>query len=478
MSTTKGQPQKKPSASKKPSKRAAKNAVTAAKARVPQVTEHMKEIEEVLLSYASPMDYPVQRVASGTTSHKTAIAKCFYRQTAGFGIFSDMNHTNGPPTGTAAFAFRDPCRSLVTPVPINLGEIYRYTSPTTNQTASTASTSPWYPYLLPDSTSKKVHGEALYPGLADGSRRQYWWMSKNSVLTFYNNTALAISFGVYEWRRGVEIRVGASNANAGSSGVFNPTTDGYFGIDIGAAGTTTGPTQIEITGQGGFVGDYIWGHFGLPFNLHNLPSVDAVRINAVSLMYTNEAAPINKQGKIAGCQLPRGRHWQDFINYDSVSNLSDSASLTAENGMYGFLKPTQPEDFNFKDFDSLTTLGVSTMYYRLSPDSDFLVLAASITTVAGQDGYFTPVWALEFRTVDQWRETRRSNLGPDDTALALGMLARMPQWHENPFHLSDITDWLKDRASDLYNYVKSNLPGVVNTATTVAKIGGALIPLL
>jgi hypothetical protein len=277
----------------------------------------------------------------------------------------------------------------------------------------------------------------------------------------------------------VATQVNQSTIAVGATGTVGGVIDAYYGLDI--IGSSSGAITVEYT-QVGVTSTVEWAHFPTPFFAQNIASIDSFKIYSASIMYTNDASPLNRQGKIAGMQVPRGRSWTDFTTYSAIAQQSEASSMSAENGMYGYLKPTQPEDFNFKDRDTVSVTsgvtGVRDVWFALRTDSDFLAVSINVTTPEGQDGFWTPAWQMEFRTVDQMREVGTAQNTEEEIDVAIRLLAACPQWYENPFHISSIMNWIGDKMNDAYEVARKILPGIVKGATTVAQIGAAVIPLL
>lgn len=467
-----------PARSKNPSKRAGKQAVAMIKSNAAtHNVEILGQIEKLLLAFAGPKDFPAVRLSNGWSSFDTALASLYYRRAAEFARLT----TPGIVADTTAFVFRDAARAFVCPTATG-AFIYRATVPSI---LLTANPTPMRTGGLVGIGANLPHGPYLYPGVLEGSAREYYWLGSATDptrgITITNNMAIG-SVTAYLWMydQGVATQVANGVAAAGGgTTVLIGTADAYYGVDL--VGAASGSVTIEVKQTGAPV-TIEWAHRALPFLEQNITSMDSFKIYAASLMYTNDASPLNRQGKIAGLQVPRGRSWTDFTTYTTLAQQSEAKSMSAENGIYGFLKPTQPEDFNFKDRDTVGTLagvtGVRDIWYALRTDSDFLAVSANITTAAGQDGYWTPAWQFEYRTVDQWRHVDAADNTDDEVDAAIKLLAAVPQWYENPFHISDIMNWIGDKMNDAYDVAKRVLPGIVKAATTVASIGGAVIPLL
>lgn len=472
--------QKQPSASRSAAKRVAKNLVRGelekAEIAMDDFTRmRIEQAESIVLSMTAPKEYPPVRTSTVFTAGPTAVAKLYQVQNASFADYV----TTGSPNNSAAFVFRDPYRAFITLVQVNAGFTYSYS--TTTFSVSNAVSKVQIPGLSwVGGSGAQPHGPILYPGQVDDDTRQYFYAGYNKTFTLANNIGTALSVYTYRYWQGIITPGPTFNVANGTSATYTTTLqNGYYGFDVYGAAVATGTFSFSLSAP--VVASpaiYEWGHFALPDLTSVADSVDAIKIYGAALMYTNTAAPINRQGKIAGCQIPQGREWFDYVDYSIVSTLESACVKSAENGIYGFLKPMQAGDYDFRDRNKLNSAGIQDSWFKLNPDSDFLAIALNVNTTAGQDGQYLASFAIEFETQKQWFEKEVPSINARATEFAVGMVGKMPQWHENPLHLSDITNWLKDTASSVYNYVKETLPDIVSGATKVATIAGAVLPLL
>ncbi len=443
--------------------------------------KQLKDAEAIVKAMALPLETIPVRIPNSFTAYPTAIAKPYYRKVPAYG----GTGTASDPSRTACFLFRDPYRGV-----IMLNSSSDGVNGATYQATNTYATGTGYEPVnfgpLSWISGPQLHGPTMYPGYLDGGNRTYYYagtLAASFQLT--NSGATPIVVNVWTWRgdrdpnlvlasSGVAVAAGATVT---LSGAFSAGC--YIGFDFSSTSSAVQSYTLKMS-YPNTPASVDYGHFSLPYMDNNTASADAVKVYAASMMYTNTASPLNRQGKIVGVQIPRGRYWANFTRYSTLSQMDSAVSLDSVNGIYGFLKPTQPEDFNFLDESEVAfqSSSRSLCAFKLIPPSDFLVVAFETTVSGGADGYFTTAWGLEYRTVDSWRDTRVSEMSTEEANLAIKLVARMPQWHENPFHFSDIINWLSDKASDAYEFIKAHLPGVVSGLNTAAAIGSAVIPLL
>lgn len=442
-----------------------------------QKVQDMKKLDKCLASLAAPSVAPTVRMNNGFSSYKSATTKLFHRKDATFYAPTGTMDTDAP-----AFVFRDQCRAFV--YRTSYSDLWRYKT-----SFAVSFDFDFSPVLVPaldfDNTvvttqRNAVHGELMFPGVESRGRRSYFWMENDNQMRIVNNTTGEIEVSIFIWNRGfASVAGGTVQIAPTTTYTFQPISNAYYGFDAKSVSTAIAVGQLDISVESRNSTGKVWAHLPLPFAEKNLASVDSAKIYGVSIMYTNRAAPIYRQGDIASVQIPNGRFWTDYLDYRSIASLNDADSRSVENGVYGFLKPTMPNDLNFKDQDRFDiSMSDVDSFFLLNPDSDFLAVCAHIKVADGQDGYWTAGYALEYRTTDQWREQKAPDVNVEVTNAAIQLLSRLPQWHDNPLHLSDIGNWIKDRANDAYGFIKDILPGVVSVGTTAAKIAGAIIPLL
>lgn len=437
------------------------------------------QITGIIKSIAAPKDFDVPRLGSVYASYPTGVAKLFQRQP---GFFIDLASAGSFDT-CPAYVFRQPYCSFITPIKTNDG--YSYSSPPTVVSATSQPKSiqfPFVQYAANPALPVKLHGDALFPGRIPNSDDNYFWCSPQCQIGVLNNLPLAgASINVTRWYNDFKEIVFSGPLPNGGSAAYTVSQPGYYNCSIFIS---TGFANYNVTlslSQAAQVSPLVgaFGHFAMPSIFANSNNVNAVKTIGVGLCYTNDASPLNKQGKIVGIQLAAGSLWSNYTNYESLASLNDSESMPAENGIYGFLKPTQPRDLDFMAFETVQNNPIGTdAYFNIVPTSDFLAVVANITVTAGQDGYWTPQYAIEYRTESQFVEVRSPVIAPSVVDTAMMWISKLPQWHENPFHISDIFDWIGDRISDVYNGVKNTLPKIIDTAATVVKYGAPIAAAL
>jgi len=455
---------KPPNMSANPQRRVAKNTVAVARMTNGQIA---KQIEKIIVSVSAPREFPGVRLGTTFGSYQTAVANPFRVVVNGWR--STDNTSNG-------FIFRDPYRFFIGTAPQNSqGSYYSSLANNPMSVANTALPVAWGPAVATGG-SNFVHGQALFPGRYGKQQRSFFWVQAGQSIILTNPTAAALSWIPYFVLPSGEQQVSAAVAAApGVAVTYNPPFDAYWGFDVAATTNTNynGSMSISIPPGNNWIA-----HRSIPFLNQNLPSADAIKLYGLSMMWTNEASPLNRQGKLTAVQIPQGRDWRDFTTYSSISSVKDAYVHDAVNGYYGFLKPTQPHDIDFLENNIIENGVVLAAWWDMSVPSDFLAMAVTVTDLNGQDGYFTYSAAFEYRTSDQWREVDAPKITADTVLKAMTLISRLPQHHENPFHLSDIFDWVKNAVGEVWGGIKSALPVVADVAGKTAMIATAIAPFL
>lgn len=424
----------------------------------------------LLSSFTLPRETESVRLSTNYGGDKTAIAKLFRKSNID-GVTMVGGVGDLPRTNVAAFAFRDPLRSFIQSVGVSATDTYTYFN---NFSFTAANAKIVYPNfegpLNLDTTASNIspHGPALYPGRLGISDPYRGFLCSPGDAMFISITGRAGAGGVYQlalcklvgaqWVEVQSPNVEISQGSGGSAVLGIPEV-GYYAWNIFCNSSGLG-TSLTVVGGMSVVhaasaANYmVWGQLALPRIGENVEAVRAYRISSVSLMMTNTASPLNRQGQITGLQLPKRTSWIDNIDYEELASSNKAFTLNVVNGLYGFLKPTSSTDFEMDSFQYSTDGDDFEYVFDILPKSDYLTIQASIETDAGRQGIFTPCHHIEFETLSQWFSTDTARGLPTDLDFALRAMSNMAQWHENDFHLSDIWEGIKSAASSVWGGIK------------------------
>lgn len=469
----------------KPGRAAIKQAIAQGQA---QTDEHMAA---AICSLALPDGSEPVRYSSRYASAPTACAAPFKRVT--YKAIPDDTITQILPSSSLFGAvFRDPFRAAITydPNANNDGDttpsyraIFAGTSGTgisTNLPSSAGSGG--YPLpvecLVAQSTIQP-HGPALFTGyLQSHPSERFIWCDTDCGLTVHLNNALiasaAIRVVINKYSKGVYLpEFGAANINTGEQATtYAVTTSGYYSVVLRWQGSVipagyTADLLLQLGEKGTMC------HHTLPNLFDNLASVQGVRMNGLSIMYTNTSSDLNNSGRVAGLQAPQSADWMTYAfgGFDSVSSALGATTMDVKKGMYGFLKPTQPDDYNIKgsfDYDLVQRVPVGCTF-KLECDSDYLVVYPEINIAGGRDGYWSLAYTIEYLTTDVFREIEHAECPVASYESAIQALVSIPQWHENKTHFKDIVKKIKDFASKVATQFQRYAP-IVSGVVSAAKL--------
>jgi hypothetical protein len=469
---------------------AARNHVEVPKVRRPRdmLQEHEKELadEYVMAMVAPDPTTPPVRWGGSFAKNLTALAAPLTRYEA------DWNTTDTEAKQLTGFAFREPLRHTVIPNRNANGLTYSYrawglsvSDPGGVRTINTlpaqgfnltfeATDEPvpgqefeLNPVFWRATSSFRPHGDVLFSGTPNGNaeERRFVYLELGTVVSTqmtFAATSTASFMLVADLLVGdtIELNVGATPpinaANITTPQTITIPRSGYYafrtvwraGILDPIAGVLTCAQNLTFSHNGP-----VFAHRPIPGLDRNFASASAIRILGHSLMYTNKASPLYRQGQIAGLQLNLGTSWLDYTTFDAVSKPSTNFGvagstnqvtvLPAENGMYISSRPTQPEDLDMLDYFQVAGIELQDSYYPIIPKSGYLVVSVEVATREGRDGYWSVCTSLEYETLDPWRVVAKSTTPQYIVDAALDMVAEVPQVCENPSHMYKIYNTLK-----------------------------------
>jgi len=338
------------------------------------------------------------------------------------------------------------------------------------------------------------HGPFLYAGSVGTSNpSRFLWHDASSasslVYAITSNSpgggaADTITFALDQWSPDGGVTSGPMvtvPANVAVNTTITLTQSGYYALK--AKTTIGGIVSVNNFAASFQAAGSVISHRALPGFEANVGAMESCRVNAVALMYTNTAAPNYRQGKVTGYQLPPGLDWQKVVagiasKTNFLADLSESEELEALNGMYAYLRPTGLEDFNLVHDFEVTNGMITDSFYDLTKQSACLCICPVITngnSAAGRDGYFSFFYGIEFKTSDTWRPLACPMESVDLYRRALEHLKGVQQFSENPLHLRDIWEGIKNGARSIVRGVQEYGPTVISAARAVAPLMGAML---
>jgi len=418
--------------------------------------------------------------------------------TAACRIFDRFNIINGtqalatdiPNADTIGFAFRDPLRASVNSYGLLATDVAQYKVPfEVELTTSPASVYPTYTdqMIVQPASNIQPHGLSLFFGrlnLADPSRGIL--CTRNSTLTVQVTNSgglppLAVvncDIMLLDGATWVAAETIPYDPLVGLFTNFVVPATGYYCVRFAViAAPTAGVAQqfvgyVTSTTLGATV-NTMWAQKALSGIDDVITTIQSARISGFSLMLTNTASPLNRQGQVVGLQVPKGTDFLNYIDFDTVAKLNKSETLNVVNGMYGFAKPTETEDLDMMVFqyEPTNVPGAIDYVFPIIPMADYLLIHSQVVDPNGRQGYWTTAHLIEYTTTTQFAELRTAVISTTALEHAFSLLSRLPQWHENDLHISDIWNWIKDTASDIWGGVRD----VANVAAPLLPIAAAFL---
>jgi len=430
--------------------------------------DQLEEFELVAVAFINPKAAPSIRWSSQYNSDKTGCTNPWIIVPVGWNNSATPNTTTiVPNTDTVACVFRCAERAIIFTDANTAGSSMNYGLYGCEIDSSEnlpVPASSWIvlidagqvsllhaPYAL-SQLSYSPHGPMLFAGSPGSDQRFLWVDFSSQVIIAYSTTSSQVPhFPISYWMDGEEELV--YNIVQGSTGLLQTATlktanvdpAGYYSFSV--TSTTGGAFVINAMTISNVSGGPVTCHRPLPYYDVECKNVEAIRLYAASLKYTNQAGPLNRQGKVAQWQVPQGTPWGTLITpsgaFSAISGSQGSETISVEHGAYQYLKITQPSDMDMKTWVTTRNGVVVDSYYPLLPDTAFICTYVQVTPTAGQDGYWTFAFGIEFRSDHTWFENKVSTFSEEACSKAMSMLKRAPQYMENESHLSTLFSWLK-----------------------------------
>lgn len=331
------------------------------------------------------------------------------------------------------------------------------------------------------SATFSAHGAVWFAGSVTGTTEggRFFWLDEGTTLTAVatNNTGSTADFtlSLDLWTdEGMTLDAIASvdtavldGANATLPIVI--TVSGYYCMKI--ASSEAG--AVDIVNIVSSTTDDVFCHRCIPGFEVMGGAVAGVRVLAVSAMFSNRAAPLNRQGSVVGFQSPPGKSWTDYVgDYASLANSPDSSEMEASNGIYGFLLPSQPEDLALQTYSKWQDGVLMDSHYPLGGSGSFLIIYITIAEPDGRSGKYTIAYALEFATNNNWFPTHRPSVSTGEWEMTLDKLKDIKQWYENPIHWKQLWGKIKSTAGKVFKGIENYGPKVLETAQTLGSLFG------
>jgi len=455
--------------------------------------------KQAILAIAAPGETSAFRWSSEFNDQPTAVGQPWRRFPVGFCRGATPTGRSFDRSETMAILKRNPTCSIIhyDANPNNTPWRYAMTMSYLNPAVSThnAGTVANYNFIEDEShpitwisgsptLTYKPHGNLWFAGAAGGDLRFFWLGLNDQVsLKIRNLSTETLKYQLTAWfydeRTGLQsIAVQLSN-DVAFNGIYTlnnwspfsgvtGSVGGYVALSVAVLKpfATVASHRAEIFDVFIAGSNEVFCHLPVPTFDTSFASYDSVRITGAACMFSNRATVMGLQGSCYGAQIGGGKPWQGFIGkVDSIMSVNGCIEMDAAKGIYGFLKPTSPDDFAMESHIRVSednTLMDS--FWPIVSQRDFIVLYLKINNTAeSQNGLWSFFYNVEFRTTNTIFSLDFPTADQATIADALADVKFMKQFHENPLHIKELVAQARSLARGAVRSVSRYGPQVLST---------------
>jgi len=236
----------------------------------------------------------------------------------------------------------------------------------------------------------------------------------------------------------------------------------------------------------------------LPQFWTNVQDIDALRVNAASIMFSDRTAENYSQGDIVAYQASGGDPFEKMLGandatssgmdpYSTVADFQDMFEGAYKKGRYIPLKPTE----NPRELEMINLADAGAPWeippIEFADQENYLFIGFNVGTlgagVPSPIGKWTAYYGIEGECESQWRETAIPRYHPDVLKEAKWCFSQVKCNFENPSHLAKVWAWVKANAPHVLNAIDMIAPVLppqfrapAQVATTVGRTALALMP--
>lgn len=408
--------------------------------------------------------------------------------------------TNAPVSFTAAkqaifFLFRDPFRSAVVYWTPQVAGTFRYTASgkiAFGEAANAANTTS----LVPDITKLNVeqnpdisvyiknggtetpHGDNLFPVQVQGSRKMFVFKGPGETILIGHNQSGAGTFvyNFYTLIDGAE-QFFRSSGNITVSTNFSTITTadpiGYYAVTVTCSAAPSSASFTLNVDQA--ISGPTWAHLHADGLAGELMKIGDLRGLAKSVRISNATPDLYRQGHVVAVQTSGSLSWIDFAvksdPFKFVASMNGALQPSdVRNGLFTYLKPTSADDFEFRKNVDNNVLANNRAGAIVEDDDCCMVVVIRVADTTNQifNALVTDVY--EYRTNSQQEEVAFSEMTEVENLTSFDNLRAVPQFAENPLHIRQIWDKIKQITSQGMNLIRTYGP-------TVLKVGEFLSSL-
>jgi hypothetical protein len=419
-------------------------------------------VQELAQSLSTPRESVPVRYRGQGVCKATAVANPHWEPPAKWG--TPAANAALESTDNMLFVFRNPMRAYIMYNPQGgLGTyLASFDGALTVNMSLTLQPEPMPISYMEYGSGEKHHGNVWFGASTGSEWGKFWWIDSASGLT--GNTvevrlgaANTWSLIVYRWQDGKIFEYGVDNVITNTTANVVIEDSGYYTWKIRSDSTDDQAVSIASCSISTGETSSVWEHRCVP-DLDTFANVmSSIRINGLSAQYTNAAQLTNLGGTIYGMQSPADRTWDYWVaNLTELTAQQETANMPANNGIYGFAKPLDTNDFDPIPVSLADKFG-SNFTYPLVNKSEYLLIYFRAPN-ANQAGTWKMCWMMEMITTSPWWAKKVSTASYRSFEEALHVLSQVPAWHENPLHLADIWSGIKNGIKKAFGVAQTAMP--------------------
>jgi hypothetical protein len=253
-----------------------------------------------------------------------------------------------------------------------------------------------------------------------------------------------------------------AGSNTISSASVIITYSGYYSFHING-GQKLNTTEVELVEFAVTVRtQFAYNHVVMESLVNKERIIDQLRVNGASMLLTNSVPKINLGGTCYGLQITGEQPWYTYFSeLKIISNANTNQKYTGDwgVGMYTYVKPQGASPLQLEDVyrrpsgDPVTNPLPMFRPFRGTGAVVALIVPPAVEQGTAQfaTSQFTlqVVRAIEYTTRDQFFQVEPPELSPSVYDAYAAQLGMMPQFYENKFHWTDITNFIGRAAATL-----------------------------
>jgi len=386
------------------------------------------------------------------------------------------------------YQFRQPLRAAVILKRITSSAAYTAyfttgttTSPAMVATTNLANTPVPFSYFTANSLTNAPHTQYLYTGSVGQNDDSFVWLGVGDAIAFTPSVSMTGGIIVSLCTNpGCEqptvVGVPSLNATWTASAAAQTVTAtstyfGYFRFNYFATTASVTLTAVLTVAAGD-----VMCHIPAPNAALHASWMQNVRMLGSSLLLSNEADQIAKNGSITAAEVNDNNPFYSYNSFPQISALADSYHDVASKGCYGWLKPGGKNVFAFRQCMETTGALIVDTNFRLDDASTFNVYAVSVTNLTGLNFLVALHINLEYFTSDVWAGLDYSPFSTSACTEVLQLAIRHPTFVHNPVHADDIrrfiagtVRFLRTHSVSMGNLISAAFPGLSSVIKPLAQ---------